>query len=84
MFSVVEYDRTGTGVEVDTSANANSTDLAAAKALVSALKAAKLSADGPFPLKSNPRRDVQIIGGSGKPTAPIELTVMFRPPPEEN
>lgn len=84
VFRVVEYDRGGAGMEVETSADANSTDLAAAKALVSALKAANLEVDGPFPAESEHRRDAQLISGSGKPIAPIELTVMFRPPPDSS
>jgi hypothetical protein len=90
MFRVVEYGRLSTGIVVETSENANSTDSAAAKALVSALKAANLDASGPSAIEPCPwtaeicvnrDRDVKLMGGTGDPTAPIELTIGFRPPP---
>jgi hypothetical protein len=79
IFRVVEYDRVGSGIFLETSENANSRDLAAAKSLVSALKAANLKVDGRSPAKSERHRDVQLLSGSGDPTAPIELTILFRP-----
>jgi hypothetical protein len=82
IFRVVEYDRIGTGIDVETLENANSRDLAAAKSLVLALRAANLEVDGPFPAssKSEHHRDLFLLNGSGDPTASIELTILFRPP----
>jgi hypothetical protein len=84
VFRVIEYDQSGSGIDVETLDNANSRDLAAAKALVSALQAANLEVYGPTPVRSNPHRDVQLMNGSGDPTAPIELTILFRPSPKLN
>jgi hypothetical protein len=81
VFRVIEHDRLGTGMEVETSAQANSADIAAANALVSALKAADLEVSGPSTEGSERRRDVDLVSGSGEPVAPIQLTIQFRPPP---
>ncbi len=88
LFRVVEYDRSGPGISVETLKKANSKDLTAAKALVSALKAANLDVDGPSPSNSEghgivlpSHRDIQPLGDSATPSAPIELTILFRPPP---
>lgn len=83
-FWVVEHDRMGSGIDIETSKSANDRDLAAAKALVLALKAENLEVDGPYSTESERHRDVELLNGTGNPTAPIELTILFRPPPNLN
>jgi hypothetical protein len=93
-FTVLEFSRIdGTGIEVETTENADKGDVEAATTLVTALKAANLEASGPTPILpctfSRPTcdardRDVRGIDGKiGRPTSPIELTILFRPPPSE-